>query len=108
VGVHLAADAAGGHADLDAAGRWIFAGGVLAFLAALLAVHYVTVMRWDRLSTGRAVAAALLAALAAFGSGIGPLGFAGVVFGVLAILAAFETLVLGPSSAAEASPQIGG
>lgn len=108
VGVHLAADAAGGEAEFGAAGRWILAGGVLAFLVALLAVHYVTVLRWDRLSAGRAVAAALLAALAAFAGGIGPLAFSGAVFGVLAALALAETLLLGPSPEAEASPQIGG
>ncbi|MGE5229360.1 MAG: low temperature requirement protein A [Deltaproteobacteria bacterium] len=108
VGVHLAADAAGDAAEPAAAGRWILAGGVLAFLSALLAVHYVTVLRWDRLATGRAAAAALLAALAAFGGGLGPLAFSGAVFGVLAALTVVETLALGPSPAAEASPQIGG
>jgi low temperature requirement protein LtrA len=108
VGVHLAADAAGGHAELDAAGRWILAGGVLAFLAALLAIHYVTVMRWDGLSTGRATVAALLVALAALGGGLGPLAFSGAVLGVLVALTVAETLALGPSSEAEASPQIGG
>ena len=108
VGVHLAADAAGGEAEFGAAGRWILAGGVLAFLVALLAVHYVTVLRWDRLSAGRAVAAALLAALAAFAGGIGPLAFSGAVFGVLAALSLAETLLLGPSPEDEASPRIGG
>lgn len=108
VGVHLAADAAGDNAEPAAAGRWILAGGVLAFLSALLAVHYVTVLRWDRLASGRAAAAALLVVLAAFGGGLGPLAFSGAVFGVLAALAIVETLVLGPSPAAEASPQIGG
>jgi low temperature requirement protein LtrA len=108
VGVHLAADAAGGHGELDAAGRWILAGGVVAFLAALLAVHYVTVMRWDGLSTGRAAAAALLAALAAFGGGLGPLAFSAAVLGVLVALTVAETLALRAASEGEASPQIGG
>jgi low temperature requirement protein LtrA len=108
VGVHLAADAAGGLAELDAAGRWILAGGVIAFLTALIAIHYVTVMRWDGLSTGRAAAVASLVALAALGGGLGPPAFSCVVFGVLFVLAVVETLRLGTSPAAEASPQIGG
>jgi low temperature requirement protein LtrA len=108
VGVHLAADAAGGHAEFGAAGRWILAGGVLAYLAALLAVHFVTVLRWDRLSTLRAAAAVLVSAAAALGGGIGPLGFTGAVFGVLLALVVLETLALGPSPEAEASPRIGG
>jgi low temperature requirement protein LtrA len=108
VGVHLAADAAGGNGEFGAAARWILAGGVLSFLVALLAVHYVTVMRWDRLSTARAVAAALLAALAALGGGAGPLAFTAVVFGVLAAFAVAETVVLGPQAETEASPSIGG
>jgi low temperature requirement protein LtrA len=108
VGVHLAADAAGGHAELGAAGRWILAGGVLAFLAALLAIHYVTVLRWDRALTGRTAAAALLAALAALGGGLGPLAFSGLVLAVLVALVVAEDLVLGSAPEAEASPQIGG
>ena len=108
VGVHLAADAAGGHTEFGAADRWILVGGVLAYLAALLAVHHVTVLRWDRLSTLRAAAAALISAVAALGGGIGPLGFTGIVFGVLLALVVLETLVLGPSPEAEASPRIGG
>jgi len=60
------------------------------------------------LPEGQGAAAAALALLAAFGGGLGALAFTGAVFGVLAALVVAETLVLGPSPEAEASPQVGG
>ena len=108
VGVHLAADAAAGHGDMTAASRWLFAGGLDAVLLALVAIHFVTVLRWDALTGLRLVAVAALAALAAAGGGLGPLWFSAVAFAVLLALTIAEVRVLGPAEADASSPQIGG
>jgi low temperature requirement protein LtrA len=108
VGVHLAADAAAGHEAMTAASRWIYAGGLDAVLLALVAVHYVTVMRWDALSWVRLAAAAALAALAAAAGGLGPAAFSAVALAALLVLTVAEARVLGPAEPEDVSPQIGG
>lgn len=108
VGVHLAADAAAGHGGMTASARWIYAGGLDAVLLALVAVHFVTVMRWDALAAVRAGAAVALAVLAAAGGGLDPLWFSLCVVCVLLVLAVAEATILGPASPGESSPQIGG
>jgi low temperature requirement protein LtrA len=108
VGVHLAADAASGGGHLAASGYWIYAGGLDAVLLALVAIHFVTVMRWDVLSTLRLSAAIALAALAPAAGGLGPVWFSVCVFAVLVALTIAETRLLGPAAADQVSPQIGG
>ena len=107
VGVHLAADAASGHEGMTAVARWILAGGLDAVLLALVAIHFVTVLRWDALSALRLGAAAALATLAAASGGLGPLWFSALAFAVLLALAVAEARVLGTGEG-EGSPQIGG
>ena len=108
VGVHLAADAASGHEPMTAAARWLLAGGLDAVLLALVAIHFVTVLRWDGLAAARIGAAAALALLAAAGGGLGPLWFTALAFAVLLVLAVAESAILGPAPPGESSPQIGG
>ena len=108
VGVHLAADAASGDGHMTAAGYWIYAGGLDAVLLALVAIHFVTVMRWDALAGLRLAAALALAVLAAVGAALGPVWFSVCAFALLLALTIAETRLLGPAAADRISPQIGG
>ena len=108
VGVHLTVDAASGGGHMTAAGYWIYAGGLVAVLVALVAIHFVTVMCWDALAGLRLAAAAALAALAAVAARLGPLWFSVCALVVLLALAIAETRVLGPAAPDQTSPQIGG
>jgi low temperature requirement protein LtrA len=108
VGVHLAADAAAGHGAMTDAARWIYSGGLDAVLLALVAVHFVTVMRWDALAAVRLLAAAALAALAAAGGALGPAAFSAVALALMLVLTLSEARILGPAAPGDASPHIGG
>ncbi len=108
VGVHLAADVAAGHVGMTTAARWIYAGGLAAVLLALVAVHFVTVMRWDALAAVRTGAAAALAVLAASAGAVGPVWFSALAFSVLLVLAVAEARILGLAAPGESSPRIGG
>jgi low temperature requirement protein LtrA len=90
VGVELAiVDAAEGH-GLDVAGRLAICGGPAAFLFALAAIHRVTEDAWDRVLVERAVAIALLIALALAGDGLGPVALVGSVLAVFVVTAALD------------------
>ena len=108
VGVHLAADAAVDGEALSAAARWIYVGGLQAFLAALVAIHFVTVMRWDTLATARLAAATALAALAAGGASLSSPVFSALALATVLALTVAEARILGPASPDDSSPQIGG
>src|SRR5829696_3045513 len=90
VGVELAiVDAAEGH-GLDRASRLAICGGPAAFLFALAAIHRVTADGWDRVIVERAVAIALLVAVALFGEGLGPIALVGSVLAVFVVTAALD------------------
>jgi low temperature requirement protein LtrA len=114
VGVHLAADAASADHGLTSSERVIFAGGLVAYLAAIIAVHLVTVLRWDVVASVRTLAIAAVALLALVGEGLGPLFFSAALLAVMAALAVWETLLghrrpeaLGPVSSAHTSGPVG-
>jgi low temperature requirement protein LtrA len=114
VGVHLAADAALAGHHLTFAERAIFAGGPAAYLAAITAVHLVTVLRWDRVVAARAVTAAAMGLLATAGGSLGPLGFSASLLAVMVALTVWETAlghrrpdVFGPESAAHTAGPVG-
>jgi low temperature requirement protein LtrA len=90
VGVELAiVDAAEGH-GLDVASRLAICGGPAAFLFALAAIHRVTADGWDRVIVERAVAIALLVAVALLGEGLGPIALVGSVLAVFVVTAALD------------------
>jgi low temperature requirement protein LtrA len=93
VGVHLAADATLAGGGLTFAERAVFAGGLVSYLAAITAIHLVTVLRWDVVVAGRAVAMAAIIVVSFASTGAGALALSVALLLVMAVLCVWETLL---------------